>query len=160
MSAFYHVIKEGDIAWIASPNNGGECCASREDTVEELNRLLRERNALASRIAELEDEALAEDPLQDELESARAEIERQLEKIGELVERVEQLESFEQICKDPATLWLQWTRGNVALPEGIGDVRAMEERVKRLEAAGDRLAFVTIPNGNSHVEWTAAKEAK
>lgn len=33
-------------------------------------------------------------------------------------------------------------------------------RLERLEAAGDALAAATIPNGNSHKNWNAAKEAK
>lgn len=42
MSKFYHVIRDGSGKWIKSPNNGGECCQSQEDTVEELNRLLKQ----------------------------------------------------------------------------------------------------------------------
>ena len=35
-----------------------------------------------------------------------------------------------------------------------------KQRIKRLEEAGDALASWTIPNGNSHVDWRKAKEAK
>ena len=34
------------------------------------------------------------------------------------------------------------------------------DRIRRLEEAGDALASWTIPNGNSHVDWRKAKEAK
>ena len=36
----------------------------------------------------------------------------------------------------------------------------LDDRIKRLEEAGDALASWTIPNGNSHVDWRKAKEAK
>lgn len=54
MSKFYRVIREGDNWWISAPNNGGECCTSFEDTVEELNRLIQRRDALLSYVHELE----------------------------------------------------------------------------------------------------------
>jgi hypothetical protein len=40
------------------------------------------------------------------------------------------------------------------------DKTELLERIKRLEEAGDALASWTIPNGNSHVDWRKAKEAK
>ena len=40
------------------------------------------------------------------------------------------------------------------------ELNAAEERIKRLEKAGDALASLTIPNGNSHRNWCKAKEFK
>ena len=39
------------------------------------------------------------------------------------------------------------------------ELNAANDRIKRLEDAGDALASWTIPNGNSHVDWRKAKEA-
>ena len=39
------------------------------------------------------------------------------------------------------------------------ELNAANERIKRMEDAGDALASWTIPNGNSHVDWRKAKEA-
>ena len=39
-------------------------------------------------------------------------------------------------------------------------ITQLKDRIKRLEEAGDALASWTIPNGNSHVDWRKAKEAK
>ena len=36
----YTLVHEGLSQWINSPNNGGECCQTWADTVDELNRLL------------------------------------------------------------------------------------------------------------------------
>ena len=44
MSDKYTLIHEGLNQWINSPNNGGECCQSWADTVDELNRLLARIN--------------------------------------------------------------------------------------------------------------------
>lgn len=40
MSRKYTLVHEGLSQWIKSPNNGGECCQTCVDTVDELNRLL------------------------------------------------------------------------------------------------------------------------
>jgi hypothetical protein len=40
------------------------------------------------------------------------------------------------------------------------ELNAANERIKRLEIAGDTLATVTLRNGRSHDQWHAAKEAK
>lgn len=48
MSREYTLVHEGLSQWINSPNNGGECCQTYADTVDELNRLL-------ARIKRLED---------------------------------------------------------------------------------------------------------
>lgn len=50
MSKFYHVYVEADHKWIGAPNNGGECCVTPEDTVEELNKLLQERDSANARL--------------------------------------------------------------------------------------------------------------
>jgi len=44
----YTLVHEGLSQWINSPNNGGDCCQTWADTVDELNRLL-------ARIKRLED---------------------------------------------------------------------------------------------------------
>jgi hypothetical protein len=36
----YILVHEGLSRWINAPNNGGECCADWQETVDELNRLL------------------------------------------------------------------------------------------------------------------------
>lgn len=48
---------------------------------------------------------------------------------------VEQLAACKAVVEDPAALWANWLRGTVKLPAGIGDVRQLVERVKRLEGA-------------------------
>lgn len=45
----YTLVREGDSQWINSPSNGGECCQTKADTVEELNRLYEEVSELRSR---------------------------------------------------------------------------------------------------------------
>jgi len=65
MSKFYHVIRDCYGKWIKSPNNGGECCTTQEDTVEALNQLIQERDALQARVKRLEDVILAADKFLD-----------------------------------------------------------------------------------------------
>lgn len=55
MSDKYTLIHEGLNQWINSPNNGGECCQTWADTVDELNRLL----ARINRLEDACDEAIA-----------------------------------------------------------------------------------------------------
>ena len=79
---------------------------------------------------------------------------------GELRQRIKQLEA---VVNDPEALWTNWLRGDVKLPAGIGDVRQYQERIKRLEEAGDAMAkdfahFWT--DRNSVRDWPKAKEAK
>lgn len=45
-------------------------------------------------------------------------------------DRIKQLEA---VTNDPHALWANWLRGDVKLPEGIGDVRQYQDRIKRLE---------------------------
>lgn len=46
MSEKYTLVHEGLDKWINSPNNGGECCQTCADTVDELNRLLNRINEM------------------------------------------------------------------------------------------------------------------
>ena len=50
----YTLVHEGLSQWINSPNNGGECCQTWADTVDELNRLL----ARIKRLEEVGDEVV------------------------------------------------------------------------------------------------------
>jgi hypothetical protein len=56
--------------------------------------------------------------------------------IDRLNERIKRLKA---VTNDPHALWVNWLRGSVALPVGIGDVREYQDRIKRLEEAGDKL---------------------
>ena len=40
MNNKYVLVRENGEQWINSPNNGGECCETKAETVVELNRLL------------------------------------------------------------------------------------------------------------------------
>jgi len=61
-------------------------------------------------------------------------LERHLNAANELIVQLQ------AVTNDPHALWANWLRGSVALPVGIGDVREYQDRIKRLEEAGDRLA--------------------
>lgn len=61
MSKFYHVIRDCYGKWIKSPNNGGECCTTQEDTVEALNELIQKRDELQARVNRLEEALVAAD---------------------------------------------------------------------------------------------------
>jgi hypothetical protein len=50
----------------------------------------------------------------------------------------ERIKQLELIVRHHDALWSNWLRGK-NLPEGIGDVRKYQERIKRLETAGDEL---------------------
>ena len=82
----------------------------------------------------------------------------------ELNEANDRIKRLEAVTNDPHALWVNWLRGSVTLPVGIGDVREYQERIKRLEEyihnlqkLGDSMALgrnLFIQNA-----WTAAKEA-
>jgi hypothetical protein len=65
------------------------------------------------------------------LGSVDAEFARTLER--ELNEANERIKLLEAVTNDPHALWVNWLRGSVTLPVGIGDVREYQERIKRLE---------------------------
>ena len=74
-----------------------------------------------------------------------------------LQERIKRLES---VTNDPHALWANWLRGSVTLPVGIGDVRQYQERIKRLEEAGDAMVDKGWNEPHLAGEWRKAKEAK
>ena len=94
----------------------------------------------------------------------------QARKIREQEERIKLLEA---VTNDPHALWANWLRGSVALPAGIGDVRQYQDRIKRLEEAGDAMlnAWLMPEDSMEYCDWVAlsadakamwhkAKEAK
>jgi hypothetical protein len=92
-------------------------------------------------------------------------LERHLNAANELIVRLQ------AVTNDPYALWVNWLRGSVALPVGIGDVREYQERIKRLEEAGDALCENSNPSRwdspadaarklTEQSNWNKAKEAK
>jgi hypothetical protein len=63
--------------------------------------------------------------------SVPSEFARTLER--ELNAANERIKLLEAVTNDPHALWVNWLRGSVALPVGIGDVREYQDRIKRLE---------------------------
>jgi hypothetical protein len=90
-------------------------------------------------------------------------LERQLNAANELIVRLQ------AVTNDPHALWVNWLRGSVTLPVGIGDVREYQDRIKRLEEAGNNLLWNFCPEYTSDLtqehsdalkQWNKAKEAK
>ncbi len=92
-------------------------------------------------------------------------LERHLNAANELIVRLQ------AVTNDPHALWVNWLRGSVALPVGIGDVREYQDRIKRLEEAGDALCENSNPSRwdspadaarklREQLNWNKAKEAK
>jgi hypothetical protein len=71
----------------------------------------------------------------------------------------ERIKLLEAVTNDPHALWANWLRGSVALPVGIGDVREYQDRIKRLEAAGDAMER-WCSDYQTAFNWEKAKEAK
>jgi hypothetical protein len=105
----------------------------------------------------------------EKLSAAGFEIARQLERhlngANDLIVRLQ------AITNDPHALWINWLRGSVGLPAGIGDVRQYQDRIKRLEEAGDALYENSNPTRwdsptdtarklTDQSNWNKAKEAK
>jgi len=89
---------------------------------------------------------------------------------GERDAAEKRIKRLEAVVNDPHALWANWLRGDVKLPEGIGDVRQYQDRIKRLHEAGDEMiwAFCTVSSASMMTEreadalklWNEAKEAK
>jgi len=89
-------------------------------------------------------------------------VDKSKEELNAANERIKRLEA---VVNDPHALWANWLRGSVALPVGIGDVREYQDRIKRLEAAGDAMEKYIFDQTNTRwiicaVQWREAKEAK
>lgn len=70
--------------------------------------------------------------------------------------RIKRLES---VTNNPHALWINWLRGSVGLPVGIGDVRQYQDRIKRLEEACREM----VSEEDTYMRlqtWLNAKEAK
>ena len=90
--------------------------------------------------------------------------------VRELNRMADSIKRLEAVVNDPHALWANWLRGDVKLPEGIGDVRQYQDRIKRLHEAGDEMiwAFCTVSSASMMTEreadalklWNEAKEAK
>ncbi len=63
MSDKYTLVHEGLSQWINSPNNGGECCQTWADTVDELNRLLARIKRLEEFVDQLTNPKFTRDDL-------------------------------------------------------------------------------------------------
>jgi hypothetical protein len=77
----------------------------------------------------------------------------------------ERIKLLEAVTNDPHALWANWLRGSVSLPAGIGDVRQYQDRIKRLEEAGDKMEAWLRDERLDAVQhtvskWRKAKEAK
>ena len=87
---------------------------------------------------------------------------QQEEKIEQLERELnaanDRIKRLEAVVNDPHALWTNWLRGDVKLPAGIGDVRQYQDRIKRLEEAGD--AMERYCDAISADNWRKAKEAK
>jgi hypothetical protein len=92
-------------------------------------------------------------------------LERHLNAANELIVRLQ------AVTNDPHALWVNWLRGSVALPVGIGDVREYQDRIKRLEEAGNQMELVLISfqifsdfrksdSIRASLNWNKAKEVK
>ena len=80
-------------------------------------------------------------------------LERELNAANDRIKRLE------AVVNDPHALWTNWLRGDVKLPAGIGDVRQYQQRIKRLEEAGDALSETQTYDLIQNINWRKAKEA-
>jgi len=104
-----------------------------------------------------------------ELNEANAIIRQQQLLEEENLRLQERIKLLESVTNNPHALWANWLRGSVTLPVGIGDVRQYQERIKRLEEAGNNLLWNFCPEYTSDLtqeqsdalkQWNKAKEAK
>ena len=65
-----------------------------------------------------------------EIEEKRKDIVYLATEKAKLEDRIKRLDA---LVTDPSALWINWLRGDVTLPVGIGEVRQYQDRIKRLE---------------------------
>lgn len=141
MSIFYHVVIDSNGKWIKSPNNGGECCTTQEDTVETLNKLIQERDALQARVTTLQVLWDQRWKMMRELEvvCGTEDVEKAVEYIKGLKARVKRLEEalvaelknaelrYEQEQRDGDGISIASTRARfIALRDACGILQAKE----------------------------------
>ena len=138
---------------------------------------------LGMQIRRLERQLTAANSKIELLMSANADVARIAGERDAAEKRIKRLEA---VVNDPHALWANWLRGDVKLPEGIGDVRQYQDRVKQLEEENNELRAeeARLLNTNGELErgikrlidagdamfpwservgqefWTKAKEAK
>ena len=96
--------------------------------------------------------------LERELNAANSIIRQQQLLDEENLRLQERIKLLEAVTNDPHVLWVNWLRGSVTLPVGIGDVREYQDHIKRLEEAGD--AMEVYCDAIAANNWLKAKEAK
>lgn len=77
-----------------------------------------------------------------------------------LLSRVAELEAQVAGLRDPETMRANLLRGLVLLPSGYGETGPLEDRIKRLEEAGDSMAESEWTEDHLSEAWYKAKEAK
>ena len=95
-----------------------------------------------------------------ELNSANTIIRQQQLLDEENLRLQDRIKRLEAVTNDPHALWANWLRGTVTLPVGIGDVREYQERIKRLEEAGDMMVQHFYTDEPRSEMWDKAKEVK
>ena len=91
---------------------------------------------LGMQIRRLERQLTAANSKIELLMSANADVARIAGERDAAEKRIKRLEA---VVNDPHALWANWLRGDVKLPEGIGDVRQYQDRVKQLEEENNEL---------------------
>ena len=82
MNNKYVLVRENGEQWINSPNNGGECCETKAETVVELNRLLSRIKRLDELVDQLTNPKFTRDDLPKEALLQRI---KRLEEVGDYI---------------------------------------------------------------------------
>ena len=74
------------------------------------------------------------------------ELTQELNSANELIIRLQ------NVTNNPHALWVNWVRGDVKLPEGIGDVREHQDHIRRMDDRIKRLEDDIASFANKHKE--------
>ena len=110
MNNKYVLVRENGEQWINSPNNGGECCETKAETVVELNRLLARIKRLDEFVDQLTNPKFTRDDLPKEALLQRI---KRLEEAGDAM--AEWLENPRNLGAD-ACLSHAWREAKEAKP--------------------------------------------
>lgn len=83
MNKKYTLVRDGTDQWINLPNNGGECCETDADTVEELNGLISRIDRLEEFIDQLTNPKFTSRDL------PREKLQQRIELLESILDRVE-----------------------------------------------------------------------